>query len=394
MLIMEEHQCCRDKLFICEVLMADRKNGKKLIAILTNHDDDIYCFRKELIEGLIEEGYEILVSCPYGEKLELMQDIKYIYVDTPIDRRGTNIITDFKLMLHYCKMLNKYKPDVVLTYTTKPNVYGSLAAGWFKIPYINNVTGLGSVIKKEGLIKRFLMFLFKLAFKKSRCIFFQNNENMKLAIENGLVHGEYQLIPGSGVNTERFILQPYPEDSKSVVINYIGRVMTDKGVNDYIEAAERIKAVYPFTEFNIIGFIEPTESHYTDELRLLQEQGIIYYRGSQKDIKPYIARAHATIHPSTYGEGMSNVLLESAASGRPVITTDIAGCRETLEDGVTGLMYHAGDVEDLVSKINAFLNMPNSTRCEMGRAGREKMIREFSRDIVVAAYKERIKKLL
>lgn len=374
--------------------MADRKSGKKLIVILTNHDDDIYCFRKELIEGLIEEGYEILVSCPYGEKLELMRDIEFIYTNTQIDRRGTNVITDFKLVGHYYKMLKKYRPDVVLTYTAKPNVYGSLAAGWLKIPYINNVTGLGSVIKKEGLVKKIVMFLFKLAFKKSKCIFFQNDENMKLAIENGLVHGEYQLIPGSGVNTRRFVLQPYPDDSNSVVFNFIGRVMRDKGVDDYIEAAKRIKEVYPYTEFNVIGFVEPTESHYTDDLRQLQEQGIIRYRGSQKDIKPFIARSHATVHPSTYGEGMSNVLLESAASGRPVITTDIAGCRETLEDGLTGLMYHAGDVEDLVSKINAFLNMPNFVRSRMGTAGREKMEREFSRDIVVTAYKERIKKLL
>jgi len=373
--------------------MADEKSSKKLIALLTNHDDDVYCFRKELIESLIGDGYEILISCPYGEKLDLMKNIEYRYVDTQIDRRGTNIFTDFKLIMHYYKMLKKYKPAVILTYTAKPNVYGSLAAAWLKIPYINNITGLGSVIRKDGFIKKLLLFLFKLAFKESSCIFFQNQENMELAITNDLINGEYQLIPGSGVNTDRFALQPYPTDTETVVFNFIGRVMKDKGVDDYIEAAKRVKSIYPYTEFNVIGFVEPTESHYAEDLRQFQEQGIVRYRGNQKDIKPFIAEAHATIHPSTYGEGMSNVLLESAASGRPVITTDIAGCRETLEEGVTGLMYHAGNVEELVSKINTFLYMPNSLRCEMGKAGREKMIKEFSRDIVVKAYKERINKL-
>jgi len=295
---------------------------KKLVCLLTNHDDDVYCFRKELIEELISEGYEVLVSCPYGEKLELMNDIKFKYCDVKIDRRGTNVITDLKLIIHYYRMLKKYRPDVVLTYTAKPNVYGSLVASWLKIPYINNVTGLGSVINKKGMMRNFIMSLFRNSFRKADCIFFQNHENMELAINQGFVKGDYELIPGSGVNTERFPLQPYPDDTDTIVFNYIGRVLKDKGVDDYIEAAKRIKTNYPKTEFSILGFIEPTEIHYKDQLKQLQDQGIIVYRGSQKDVKPYITRAHATIHPSTYGEGMSNVLLESASSGRPVITTE------------------------------------------------------------------------
>lgn len=335
-----------------------------------------------------------MISCPYGEKLELMKDIEYEYIDTQIDRRGTNVFSDFKLFIHYFNFLRKYKPDIVLAYTAKPNVYGSIAASWLKIPYLNNVTGLGSVIKKQGFIKKLIMFLFKTAFKKSSCIFFQNEENMELARTQGLVQGEYHLIPGSGVNTKRFKLLPFPSESEVIVFNYIGRVLKDKGIDDYIEAAKRIKTKYINTEFNIIGFIEPTEMHYANKLRDLQEKGIIIYRGSQKDIRPFISRSHCTIHPSTYGEGMSNVLLESASSGRPIITTDVAGCRETLDDGITGFMYHAGDVDDLVLKIETFLGISNEMRKKMGELGRGKVERDFSRDIVVRAYLEQIDRLV
>jgi glycosyltransferase involved in cell wall biosynthesis len=365
---------------------------KKLVALLTNHDDDIYCFRKELIEKLIQEGYEVLISCPYGEKLDLMEDIDFIYDDVEIDRRGTNVFADTRLLIHYLKVLKKYKPTIVLCYTAKPNVYGSLACNLLGIPYLNNVTGLGSVLKKKGLMKNFILYLFKIAFLKSNCIFFQNQENMELGKSEGLVKGKHRLIPGSGVNTQRFPLQPYPDDKNGITFNYIGRVLKDKGVDNYIETAKIIKKKYPNTEFNIIGFIEPTESHYIDKLRELEEEGIIVYRGSQKDVKPFIARAHATIHPSTYGEGMSNVLLECASSGRPLITTNIAGCRETLEDGITGLIYRAGDTNDLVSKVMYFMELSNETRKVMGQKGREKVKKEFSREFVISAYEEEIKK--
>ncbi|KRE57716.1 hypothetical protein ASL11_32680 [Paenibacillus sp. Soil750] len=366
---------------------------KKLVALLTNHDDDVYCFRKELIENLIKENYDVLISCPFGEKLELMTGINYIYDDVKIDRRGTNIFTDIKLLLHYYKLLKKYKPDVVLGFTAKPNIYGSLTSSFLKIPYINNVTGLGSVLKKQGTIKKFILFLFKIAFRNSQCIFFQNEENLELAKKQNLIQGEYQLIPGSGVNTDRFPLQKYPHDSNGIVFNYIGRVLKDKGVDDYFEAAKIIKKKYSDIEFNVIGFIEPTETHYIKVLQQLEMDNIVIYRGSQMDVRPYIARAHATIHPSTYGEGMSNVLLESASSGRPLITTNISGCKETLVDGKTGLMYRAGDVEDLVSKIEIFLHLDNETREEMGKNGREKVKREFSRDYVVMSYLEEIERI-
>ena len=373
--------------------------SKGLIAVLTNNDDDIYCFRKELIEGLINEGYEVLISCPYGEKFELLKDINFIYDNPVIDRRGTNIIADFKLYRHYKKLFKKYRPKVILTYTAKPNVYASIAAKQLRIPYINNVTGFGSVLNKKGLIKALIMKLFKIAYRSSSCIMFQNSTNMKLAVDSGMVKGNHRLIPGSGVDTTRYPLQEYPNggngiDGEKIVFNYIGRILHDKGVDDYIECAKRIKEKYSNVEFNMLGFIEPTEIHYEKQLKELEEQNVIFYRGSQKDIKPFILRAHATIHPSIYGEGMSNVLLESASSGRPLITTNNPGCKETVEDGVTGFIYTGGNVVELIEKVEEFLQTPNEERKLMGIRGREKVEKEFSRSIVVKAYLEEISKIL
>ena len=372
---------------------------KPIIALLTNNDDDVYCFRKELIEGLIAEGYDMLISCPDGPKFELMKDIPYIYDNPDIDRRGTNPVKDFGLLMHYRKLFKKYRPAVVLTYTAKPNVYASIAAHWMGIPVINNLTGLGSVVNHSGMKQAFIMWLFKLAYQKSACMMFQNATNMQVAIDQGMVKGDYKLIPGSGVNTNRYPLQPYPaggdgKEGEPIVFNYIGRVLHDKGVDDYIEAAKRIKVKYPQTEFNMLGFIEPTEIHYEEDLRILGEQGIVQYRGSQKDVKPWVARAHATIHPSTYGEGMSNVLLESASMGRFIITTNNPGCQETLEHAKTGFIYQGGNVDALVETIERFLAMPNETRQKMGEAGRERVKALFSREFVIKAYKEKINELL
>lgn len=372
---------------------------KPIIALLTNNDDDVYCFRKELIEGLIAEGYDMLISCPDGPKFELMKDISYIYDNPDIDRRGTNPVKDFGLLMHYRKLFKKYRPAVVLTYTAKPNVYASIAAHWMGIPVINNLTGLGSVVNQSGMKQAFIMWLFKLAYQKSACMMFQNATNMQVAIDQGMVKGDYKLIPGSGVNTNRYPLQPYPaggdgKEGEPIVFNYIGRVLHDKGVDDYIEAAKRIKVKYPQTEFNMLGFIEPTEIHYEEDLRILGEQGIVQYRGSQKDVKPWVARAHATIHPSTYGEGMSNVLLESASMGRFIITTNNPGCQETLEHEKTGFIYQGGNVDALVATIERFLAMPNETRQKMGEAGRERVKAQFSREFVIKAYKEKINELL
>ena len=379
--------------------MKKNERKKPLIALVTNNDDDVYCFRKEIIDSLIKNGYSVLISCPYGEKLKLIDDIEYREDDPVIDRRGTSVTADAKLFFHYMSVLKKYRPDVVLTYTVKPNVYCGIASHFLKIPVISNVTGFGSVLQKSGMIRKFIMTLFKISFRRSECVMFQNSTNMRLAEESGMVKGDRLLIPGSGVNTDRFPFIKYPDggdgiNGGKVVFNYIGRILKEKGVDVYIEAAKRIKKKYPNTEFNMLGFIEPTEIHYEKELKELEKDGIIRYFGSQKDVRPFIALSHATIHPSMYGEGMSNVLLESASSGRPVITTDNPGCRETFIDSETGLLFKGGDADSLCNIIERFLSMPNEARAEMGARGREYIKSNFSRDIVADAYLKKIGEIL
>ena len=378
---------------------------RALIALLTNNDDDVYCFRLELIQAIIDSGYRLLISCPDGPKFEVMDEIglkknqAFIYDDPPIDRRGTNVLKDERLMMHYRGLFKKYQPAVVLTYTAKPNVYASLVAHQLHIPVINNVTGLGSVVNESGIKQKFIMWLFKTAYRSSACIMFQNSTNMKLAKKLGWVKGDCKLIPGSGVDLDRYPVQEYPDggdgiSGEPIVFNYIGRILKDKGVDDYIEAAKRIKAKYPRTEFNMLGFIEPTEDHYEAELKELGNQGIVFYRGSQNDVRPWIKRAHAIIHPSIYGEGMSNVLLENASSGRLIITTDNPGCRETVNDCISGFIYHGGDIDELVQKIETVVNdMPNNVRQNYGLEGRKKVEREFSRELVIEAYLSKIKEL-
>ena len=381
--------------------MAASKESKPLVALFTNHDDDVHCFRLELIQAYLATGYHMLISCPHGPKLELMarkyglrKGQEYIYDDPEIDRRGTSPLRDGKLFFHYLRLLRKYRPSVVLAYTAKPNVYAGLAAHLLGIPVISNVTGLGSVTNIRGVRYRLIMAMFRSTYRRSSCIMFQNRQNMQYALEHGFVKGEYRLIPGSGVAPDRFPLQKYPEGGNgltgpTVVFNYIGRILKDKGVDYYLEAARRIRQMYPKTEFNLIGFIEPTEVHYEGRLRELEEANIIIYRGAQDDVIPWIRRSHAVIHPSVYGEGISNVLLENASCGRPIITTDNPGCMETVNDGETGFIFHGGNTDELTEKIEYLLNrMTNAEREAMGRKGREKAVSEFNRETVVKTYLE------
>ena len=355
------------------------------VALITNHDDDVFCFRKELLEELYNRGNEIIISCPYGEKLDLLK-FKFKHDDVGIDRRGINPLNDLKLFAHYSRFLKENKPDIVLNYTIKPNVYASMACRFKHIDYINNITGLGSVENKSAVLQSIVYRLLKFALKGSKCVFFQNKTNMELVTGKGIIKTRYRLIPGSGVNVERYKVQPYPKDDKTIVFNYVGRILSEKGVDDYIEAAKRIKEKGYDTEFNIIGFVEPTEKHYVEELRKLEKEDVIKYRGQQKDVRPFIKRAHAIIHPSKYGEGMSNVLLENASSGRPIITTNNPGCFETVDDGKTGFIFEKGDVDDLVEKIEKFIKLPYSQKKKMGLLGRKKMEKEFNREIVINEY--------
>jgi len=359
------------------------------ILILANNDVGLYKFRKELIERLLEVN-EVHLALPYGDYVPNLIDMGCHFIDSPVNRRGTNPFSDFKLLLKYRRVINNIKPDIVLTYTIKPNIYGGLACRISAIPYIVNITGLGTAVEKNGPIQKLLIFLYKISLKKSKFVFFQNKSNEKFFLENNILNKNYKTIPGSGVNLSEYSLREYPTDE---VINFlfVARIMKEKGIEEYLEAAQFIRNKYTNTRFHILGFCEDNYEHRLSELH---DSGVIIYHGMQKNVRDYYEIAHCTVHPTFYPEGMSNVLLESAAMGRPIITTDRSGCREIVDDTVNGFIVKQQDGKDLIDKIEMFLELDHITKKRMGIMGREKVEKEFDRRYVVESYLTEIDNVL
>lgn len=362
----------------------------KEVLILVNHDVVIYNFRKELVERLLKDKYEVYISSPYGERIDDLVAMGCKYIEASISRHGTNIIEELKLLSYYKKIIKDVKPDVVLSYTIKPNIYGGMACKSLNVPYIANITGLGTAVENKGIMQKITIVLYKVAFKKINCVFFQNIENRQFFIDNKIAVDKHRLIPGSGVNLEHFNVLNYQSD-ETIEFTFISRIMKKKGIDQYVEAAEYIRKKYPNTGFHICGFCEEA---YEDKLNMLQEKGIINYHGMQRDVRLILEKTHCTIHPTYYPEGMSNVLLESAACGRPVITTDRSGCREIVDNEINGYIVEQQNSEDLIGKIEKFLKLSYEEKKNMGLAGRAKIEREFDRQIVVENYMDEIEKAI
>lgn len=355
---------------------------KKKVLILANADSGLYSFRKELLQRLISEDYDVYCSFPFGEKTELIKDLGCICIDTKVSRRGTNPIEDIKLFFRYLKLLKKIKPDVVFTYTIKPNVYGGLACQVMKVPYLANVTGLGTAVQNGGLMQKLTLNLYKIGLRKAEMVFFQNSVNQEFMLKHGIVKNNNDLLPGSGVNLEQHCLEEYPASDEKIVLLTIGRLMRDKGTNEILQAAKIIKSEYPNVIFRFIG---SHDGNCKENLDIAVKQGVVEYIGKQPGVHSFIKESHATLHAS-YHEGMSNVLLETASSGRPVIATNVPGCRETYDDGISGIAFEPKNVDDLVRAVKEFLSLPNEQKAQMGRAGRQKMEKEFNRNIIISKY--------
>lgn len=362
----------------------------KKVLMLGNHEIVIYNFRRELIQRMIEDGYEVYVALPYGPKVEYLKEMGCEFIDTPVNRRNTNPLEDIKVFFRYIKILEQIKPDVVLTYTVKPNVYGGIACRLKSIPYICNVTGLGSGYLNGGIVKRVVKNLSKLAFKKANKVFFQNSTDMNLLVEQNIVNDNYDLLPGSGVNLEINRVLPYPAKDKPTSFNFVARVMKDKGIDEYLEAAKQVKEKYPDIIFNVIGMID--QPHYKEILNKYQEDGIIEYHGFQTEMHQFIQDCSCTVNPS-YTEGMSNVLLESAACGRAIIASNIPGCKEIVDERISGYTFEVNNASDLVQKIEMFIELEYDKKVDMGLAARLKVEKEFDRKIVVNKYVDLIESL-
>lgn len=358
-----------------------REKSNKRILVLANNDVGLYRFRKDLLVALLGAGHEVYISLPDGGFVSELVQLGCRFIDTPIERRGMNPIHDSKLFHQYRAILKEVKPDLVLTYTIKPNIYGGLACRMAHIPYAVNITGLGSAIENGGWLKKFVLALYKPALKGARAVFFENAGNRDTLAATGVVpKGRDVVLNGAGVNLEDYPYQPYLQEGL-VRFLFVGRVMHEKGVDELFAAAKRMKQEYgDGVEFHIVGSFEERYKPLMDEL---EKAGVVKYHGYQSDMKRFYALASCVVLPS-YHEGMSNVLLEAAASGRPLITSDISGCREAVEDGVSGYLCPAKDADALYGAMRRFAELPESWRGEMGRRGRERMEQRFSKTAIVA----------
>ncbi|MBE7046072.1 MAG: glycosyltransferase family 4 protein [Ruminococcaceae bacterium] len=352
------------------------------VLFLVNHDVVIYNFRLELVERLIKEGHQVVISSPYGERIEDLKALGCEYREIELSRHGTNPVKELKLISTYKKLINDIKPDIVFSYTIKPNIYGAIACKMTKTPCVANVTGLGTAVENGGIMQTITVMLYKLAFNKLKRLFFQNEENMQFFIDKKITSCPKTLLPGSGVNLKRFLPLEYRDDGK-VHFAFVSRIMKEKGIDQYLDAAKYIKNKYPDTEFHVCGFCE---QEYEEELKSLTNQGVITYHGMVRDVAGFLEGVNCTVHPTYYPEGISNVLLESSACARPIITTDRAGCREVIDDGVNGYIVKQQNSNDLIEKIEKFLSLTYEERKNMGLKGREKVEKEFDRQIVVDAY--------
>ena len=359
------------------------------IMILANSTAGLYKFRLELLETLVEK-HEVMICLPEGEYIDEMVELGCKYIPCAcLQRQGKNPLKDLELLKYYKKILTEYRPDIVFTYTIKPNSYGGMVCGLMKIPYIANITGLGTAIENESWMQKIALTIYKLGLRKAQKVFFQNTANRDFMVKKNVLKGPYDLLPGSGVNLKRYEVSEYPlKDTVDFV--FVGRMMKEKGIENYMEAAEYIREKYPETRFHICGSYE---QDYRERLEKLQQDDVVIYHGIVKDMVAIYKEMSCTIHPSYYPEGLSNVLLESSACARPIITTDRAGCREVIDDGINGYICKQNDTKDLIEQIEKFLKLSREERKQMGLAGRAKVEKEFNRQIVIHKYLQEIDKI-
>ncbi len=355
----------------------------KKVLILANSSSGLYDFRNELILEL-RKKYQVSVSVPVEssdkDKCSALEKIGCRILPTDLDRRGLNPFADGRLFLKYCGLLRSEKPDLVITYTIKPNIYGALACRISKKTCCVNITGLGTTFQKQGFLRQWVIWLYRTALKKVKVVFFENAANRQLFIDEKIVSAEKtELLSGAGVNLERYYLSPYPKEGPPRFL-FIGRVMKEKGVEELFRAMQRLHEEGADCTLDILGSYE---EDYADPIRRCEQQGWLRYHGYQQDVRPFIEKAHCFVLPS-YHEGMANTNLECAAMGRPVITSDIPGCKEAVIDGQSGILCRVRDAESVYDAMSRFLQLSAAEKEAMGVAGRRHMEEIFDKRRVVA----------
>lgn len=357
------------------------------VLFLANHFSTLYQFRKELIGILVSRGDDVYLSLPYSEDITYFTNLGCHFIDTKVDRRGFNPIADLKLISAYKQIIKEVTPDVIFSFTIKPNIYGALGNRGTGIHQICNITGTGATFLKPGLLSSICKFLYKISIPKAYKTFFQNRRDRDFFIANKMVGKDYEVLPGSGCNLETHPYLPLPE-GEDINFIFIGRVMKLKGIDEYLECAKVVKEKKPHANFMIAGWNEQEE--YMKKVEEAENAGYVKYLGYRKDIDKIIEQCHCTVLCSHGGEGMPNVILESAAMGRICITTNTNGAEDAVDDGVTGYIYPKGEADALIEKVIKVIGLSNEEKAKMGKAGREKMERVFDRNIVINKYLKEI----
>jgi glycosyltransferase involved in cell wall biosynthesis len=378
---------------------------KRTIAIVINTSWNIFNFRTGLLKALQKEGYKVVAMAPTDAYSKKLEELGIEHYDIEINNKGTNPIEDAKLIFAFQKLYKEINPNVILQYTIKPNIYGSMAAGMLGIPVISNISGLGTVFLNDSLSSKIARFLYRIALKVPQKVFYQNAHDRELFIESGLVNEERtDLLPGSGINTEKFKPEEVRNESDGGVrFLFIARLVKDKGIEEFVRAAKQISVqCSAFSvqkekriEFCILGSFYPGNptAITEDEMKVWEEEGIVKYIGVSDDVKSVISDYDCIVLPS-YREGLSRVLLEAASMAKPIITTDVPGCKEVVDDGINGYLCKVKDADSLAEQIEKMVCLSDKERQGMGRRGREKVIAEFDEKLVIEKYKEAISELL
>ncbi len=361
------------------------------ILFVASKDNNYYNFRSEFILELLRLGHQVVLVCPAGDKIQYFIDRGCRFVSNTIDRRGTNVFKDLRLIWQYIKIFRKENPDVVLAYTGKSSAYGGLACRLLNIPYIINNAGLLNPKYYNPIVGLVLEMLYRVSFCKAECMMYQNTEErdyLNKVLKNKI---RYRDIPGSGVNLSVFQLAEYPQNDDKITFNFVGRIVKIKGITEFLDCAEHTKSKYANTRFVIYGAYD--DERYRERIEELVKKEMIEYGGVQIDMKPYIAAAHAVIHPSYY-EGMTNVVLEHSAMGRPSIGSNVAGVMDGIDDGETGFIFEVGNSKSLINTVEKFIQLPHEKKIEMGLAARKKMEQQFDRRIVTDIYIEEVNRII
>ena len=360
------------------------------IVMITNDTNFAYNLRREILEQFVKAGHEVVLVAEILNFKEQFNEMGVRLVNVKTGRHGTNPVDDMNLFRMYRRILKAEHPQIVFTNNIKPNAYAGLSCKMLGISYIPNVTGLGTPVENPGPLQKLTTYLYKLGVSGAKTIFFQNSENQKFFEDRNMIPSSCKpvLLPGSGVNLSSHPLLPYPGENEQIHFLFVARIMKEKGIDLFLAAAKKITKQRNDVVFDVVGQCD--DPSYQEILKNAQERGEIVYHGLQHNVIPFYEKCSCFLYPSYYPEGMSNVLLEAAASGRPVIAADRAGCRETLDDGITGFLVPVNDEKAVIEATEKFLQMSSEERKAMGLAGRAKMEREFDRKIVVKAYLEEI----